>query len=235
MSISVTEKTIKSKVKLGERVAIIENIKYPQFEGKGHEKLCKRMNAFYSSVAEKYSFYARNKLPGRIKLQKHFQKLPLTLSMNYTVSVCGEKIISVVLDLSFTEGKKVKMRRFSQMWSVEKEDIIPIFEFISCNRREEKKLYSLVFALAKENSENPAFGYFEDSLLKLRKKIDIRNCFAVPNGVCFFINAGILSPVKYGSANFVLPYNSLEGIVKGDFLPQKSENDPQSSDIVNNV
>ena len=235
MSISVTEKKIKSKIRLGERVAIIENIKYPQFEGEKDAALCKRMNAFYTSVAEKYSFHARNKLPKRIKLQKHFRKLPLTLSMSYTVVFCREKIISVVLDLAFTEGRNIKTRRFSQMWSIEKGDIIPLHDVVLQSRGAEKKLYSLILSAARENSENPAFGYYDDCLTKLRKNFDVRSCFAAPEGICFFINAGILSPVRYGSANFILPYDSLDGIVKSDFLPKKSENASQSGNIVNNV
>jgi hypothetical protein len=217
MSVTITEKKIKSKIRLGERVAIIENIKYPQFEGDKDSKLCKRMNAFYTFVAEKYSSHARNKLPQRIKLQKCFKKLPFTLSMNYTAVFCREKIISIVLDLAFSEGKKVKTRRFSQMWSIENEDIIPVYDVLAADRGSEKKLYSLVADAAKENFENPAFGYYEDSLTKLRKNFDVRNCFAVPEGICFFVNAGILSPVKYGSANFVLPYDELEGILKDVF------------------
>ena len=44
MPVTVSEKKIKSKIKSGDRVAVIENIKYPFFEGDGNEKLCKKMN-----------------------------------------------------------------------------------------------------------------------------------------------------------------------------------------------
>ena len=235
MSISVSEKKIKSKIKIGDRVAVTENIKYPFFEGEKNDKLCRRMNAFYSSVAEKYSYHARKKLPQRINIKKHLRKLPLAVSMNYNVAFCGESIISVVLDLAFTSGKTVKMRRFSQMWSTEKSDIEPLSDVLETDRKSQKKLYSLVLALAGENIGNPAFGYYDDCLSALRKSFDVRNCFAVPNGLCFFVDAGILAPVKYGPSNFVVPYNTLEDILKGGFMAKNGKKTEQRENIVNNI
>lgn len=237
MPVIITEKKIKSKIKKGDRVAVIENIKYPHFEcdEKKNRKLCGRMNAFYSSVAEKYSFHARNKLPKRIKLNRLTYRLPMAVSMNYTIGLFDERIISVVIDMIFSEGKNIKTRRFSQMWSLENGNILPLDSFIQTDRKSKKKIFSLVLAIAKENGENPAFGYYADYLARLSKGFDIKNCFAVPNGICFFIDAGCLSPVKYGVNGFVLTFDKLKDIIKDDFLPKDAENEPQNTDIVNNI
>lgn len=235
MSINVSEKKIKSKVKIGERVAVVENIKYPFFESEKHAKLCEKMNSFYSSVAEKYSFHARNKLPKKIKLNRLSCKLPMTVSMNYTIALCDEKIVSVVLDLAFSEGKTFRTRRFSQMWSVERKDILHLDDILKTDRHSRKKVYALISSIAKENWENPAFGYFDDYEKRLARSYELGNCFAVPKGLCFFVNAGVLSPIKYGANSFVLPISRLEEVMKGDFLLKNAEIGSQNADIVNNV
>lgn len=235
MPVNVVEKNIKSKIKNKEKVVVIENIKYPHFESSDHKKLCSRMNGFYLSVAQKLSYHARKRLAGRVRLNHAVCRLPMTITMNYTISLATEKIISVVLDLAFTEGKNIKSRRFSQIWSIEHKNIVPPSQIIKTDRKSRKKICSLVIPVAKQNGENPAFGYFDGFLAKLQKKIEPANCFAVPRGVCFFINAGVLSPEKYGACNFVLPYSKLEDVIKGDFLPKNDEKDGQTADIVNNV
>lgn len=238
MSINITQKNIKSKIKAGETVAVIENIKYPHFsceKDEKYNKLCGRMNAFYSSVAEKYSYHARNRLPKRIKLNKLTCKLPMVLAMNYTIALCDEKIVSVVLDLTFTEGKNVRMKRFSQLWSADRGNILTANEIIKTDRESRKKIHSRILKIAKENGETGAFGYYGDYLIRLSKNFNIRNCFVVPNGLCFFVGGGIMSPVKYGANNFILPFESIKDVLKGDFLPKWDEKSVQNENIVNNV
>ncbi|MBE6681630.1 MAG: DUF4163 domain-containing protein [Ruminococcaceae bacterium] len=225
MSISITEKKIKSKVRLGERVAVVENIKYPYFESEKHKKLCKKMNDFYSSIAEKYSYHARNKLPRKLKFKLLTCRLPIALSMSYTVSLCQDDIVSIVLDLTFSEGKSIKTRRFSQMWSVKNNCILPLSDIIKLDRASKRKIFSLVCTSAAENAENPAFGYYSDYLVNLSKHFDVHNCFAVPKGLCFYVNAGILSPIKYGTSNFVLGYDKLCDVLSGDYPADNGEED----------
>lgn len=223
MPIIVSEKGIKSKIKLGERVAVIENIKYPYFESEKHKKLCKKMNDFYLWAAEKYSYYVRNKLPKKIRLSARKRNLPLTLSMCYTVAHCDEKIISVVLDLSLSDGKNIKKRRFSQLWSVKSADILPLSEFMKRGREVREKIYDFVLGCARKNGDNNAFGYYDDYIKRLEKNFNPKNCFVTPKGLCFFIDAGILSPPKYSSCNFVMGFDLLEDVVNADFLPKSSE------------
>ena len=235
MSFTITEKVIKSKIKWEDKTIIIENIKYPHFESETHKKLCKKMNEFYSSVAERYSHHAKNKLANKIKLNISHYKLPSTIRMNYTAVLFGENIISVVLDLSFIQGAKTKARRFSQMWSIKNGDIFPLSELIKTDRKSRKTIFSYLQKKAEENSKNPAFGYVADYASGLSRKFSMANCFIVPNGVCFFINAGILAPVKYGAGNFVIPFSDIKALLKADFMSENAENIQQTSDIVNNI
>ena len=225
MPFSVSERQIKSKIRSGDRVVVLENIKYPFFEDEKNKKLCAKMNAFYGGIAEKYSYYARKKLPKKLKPRLGY-KPPVTVSMSYTVSFINETIISIVLDLSFLSGKNCKTRRFSQMWSVEKRDIVPLGEVFDIGRQSRKRIYALVLPELRENAENPDFGYYADYLVRFNKSFDVRNSFAVPNGICFFINAGILSPKKYGVNGFVLSYDKLSDILKEGFKTKLGEKTP---------
>ena len=56
MPVTVSEKKIKSKIKQGDRVAVIENIKYPFFEDTENEKLCKKMNFHTNQKIELQTF-----------------------------------------------------------------------------------------------------------------------------------------------------------------------------------
>lgn len=235
VSVTITEKVIKSKIKSGDKTIVVENIKYPYFESETHQKLCKKMNEFYSSVAEKYSNHVKNKLAGKIKRITSHAKLPAIVRMNYTAVLCCEKIISVVLDLSFLQGEKIKERRFSQMWSIKRGDVLPLSEILETNNKSRKTILSYMQKKAEENGRNSAFGYFSDYSSRLTKNFSISNGFVAPNGVCFFINAGVLSPVKYGACNFVIPFDEIKSIAKGDFLSKCAEKECQTSDIVNNI
>ena len=235
VSINISGKNIKSKIKLGERVAVVENIKYPYFESDTDKKLIEKMNSFYSSVAEKYSRFSHVKLIRKIKHKTDRIKLPVTLSMNYMTALCDENIVSIVLDLTFCEGKNVKTRRFSQRWSFEKKDIISISEILSSDRKSLKTIYSRILSIAEKNAENSACGDFDDYKRKLERNLRFDCCFAVPNGLCFFVNAGVISPLKYGVNSFVVPYEELSEVIKWDFSEKSEQNTNQNADIVNNV
>ena len=235
MSVTITEKEIKSKTKSGDRTIIIENIKYPYFESEKHKKLCRKMNAFYSDVAKKYSEHAKNRLIKKIKSNISQYRLPLILRMRYTAVLCGENIISVVLDLSFVQGNAAKERRFSQMWDVEKGDILPVSQVLKTDRNSRKKLVSIIKSKADENAQNPSFGYFSDYGVKFSRHFSIGNCFSAPNGLCFFIDAGILSPAKYGACNFIVSFSELESVIKEGVVSKNAEKTSESSDIVNNI
>lgn len=235
MPITVTEKRIKNKIVTGETVAVVLDIKYPFFESERHGVLCKKMNKFYFDVAEKFSHNTSSRLLRKIKLKGNSQRLPVSLSMRYTVALCNEKIVSVVIDLALSDGTVTKTRRFSQMWSTQKKDIVFLRELLRTDRGSRKKIFSYVSSVARDNGKNPAFGYYDGFAKKLIKSFDISNCFAAPNGLCFFINAGILSPEKYGASSFVLPFDELSDVLKGDFLPINDKKEAQNADIVNNV
>ena len=232
---NISQKRIKSKVEKDGRVLVVENIKYPVFEDDKNKVLCGRMNKFYRAVAEKYSGYGNKILPRKLIKAKLKLKTPFYIAMNFACSVNENGIISVVLDLTYSEGKNVKMRRFSQMWSVEKQDVLTQREFLTQSMLASKTAKSRVVELAKENAENPAFGYFGDYLLRLNKAFSISNCFALPTGVAFFVQAGTLCKENYGASTFVVPYSRLYGVVNGKFLQNNSENSVIEGDNVNKV
>ncbi|MBP3580794.1 MAG: hypothetical protein J6K12_06065, partial [Clostridia bacterium] len=143
---NVTEKKINSKINSHDKTVIIENIKYPHFEAKeqADKELCEKLNDFYGKIAEKYSTYARVKLIKNIHRNTRLCKTPMCLGMNYTVSECGKDIISVVLDLSFSEAKSLKMKRFSQMWHKEKGEMISVGQIMDLSIKNKKILWETV-------------------------------------------------------------------------------------------
>ena len=232
---NILQKRIKSKVEKDGRVLVVENIKYPVFEDGENKKLCDVMNKFYRGVAEKYSGYGNRILPRKLIKAKIKCKTPFYIAMNYVCSVNENGIISVVLDLTYSEGKNVKMRRFSQMWSIEKQDMLTHREFLKQSLVAVKTAKSNVLELAKENAENPAFGYFGDYLLRLNKAFSLNNCFALANGVAFFVQAGTLCNEKYGASTFVVPYSKLSQVVNSKFLAKNGEKDVVGVNNVNKL
>lgn len=237
MKINTKCNTIKEKIKIDDAKEALINIKYPSFEAENGEnsKICDKMNAFYRDIAKKYLFGAKKHIPGCFARTRYKDAVKASALMTYTVSLCDEKIICVVVDLSFCFGKSIKTRRFSQNWSVESGRIIETKNILKNNLDGRKKIYSLVLSVARKNKEEKSFGYFDDYEKRLKKAFDTESFFVSPRGICFFVNAGIISPVKHGASCFVLPYESIKDIISREFLPKECEKDFESSNIVNNI
>jgi len=227
--LNVSEKKIDSKISVGERTAVVENIKYPHFdvESEKYKKLCDKMNSFYAKIAEKYSSYARIGLVKKIRKNMRLCKLPMCLSMKYAVSECGEKIVSVVLDLSFSEGKRIKMRRFSQMWHLDKLDIILLRDVLKLDIKNKKMLWEKVVEKAFTEINKGNKEYFDDAEQRVRKHFCFNNSFITPKGVAFFFDSGTLRPEKYGACCFVVPFRTVRDIINPVYfdLPQDSDGD----------
>lgn len=237
MPFTVSEGKIRSKIKIGDRVAVMENIKYPVFEsgdGTG-EKGIEKINKFYLDVANKYSAHARIRLPRKIKASPKKHVLPLSVGMNCIVSFSGGNVACIVLDLSLGEGTKLRTRRFTQTWLVNSGQLLPACEIIKTDIKTRKKILSAVVKLAKENFENPAFGYYGNYLKRLVRSFHINNCHPVPGGIAFFVDGGVLRPEKYGPSSFVLPFSAFSDIINPDFAPNLAPKQPQNENIVNNV
>ncbi len=216
---NITEKNIKTKLAQGEKALVAENIKYPFFEDENNKALCDRMNGFYKCAAQKYSNYGSKILMKKILRLKRKCDTPLCLSMNFTTSTVEDKIITVVLDLTYAEGKKTKMRRFSQMWSIKHREMLTPSSYFRLRDGAKNIIKNKVLEIAEKNGENPGFGYFEDYLARLEKSFSFNNCFALASGVAFFVQGGVLCPEKYGASTFIVDYNSLSDFVRADFLP----------------
>ncbi len=227
---NVTEKKITSKINSHDKTVIIENIKYPHFDAKeqADKELCEKLNNFYGKIAEKYSTYARVKLVKKIHRNTRLCKTPMCLGMNYTVSECGKDIISVVLDLSFSEAKSLKMKRFSQMWHKEKREMISVGQIMDLSIKNKKILWETVLNQAINQSQKKKNEYYPDVALRIKKNFCFNNCFMTPAGVTFFFDAGVLRPEKYGASCFVLPYETIKDILKSDVVEEKTE-------FVNNI
>lgn len=227
-NINVTEKKITSKTAIGEKTVVVENIRYPFFESddKKSKDLCNKMNAFYEAVAKKYSAYARNAVIKKIKKCLNTCEIPVCMGMKYQVCFFSQSVISVVLDLSFSEGKRVKMRRFSQMWNCKNRSIISVGNLLDLSMKNKKNLLEKVLEKALKESENIKKEYFNDLSAKVRKNFCFNNSFAAPMGMVFFFDAGILREEKYGACCFVVPYNEIKDMLKEQLLTGgTSEND----------
>lgn len=237
MKINAKCNTIKEKLNVGKSAEVLINIKYPSFKAEGEDKsrLCDKMNSFYEDIAKKYFRNAKERIPNRLAKISANESVNASALMKYTVSVCDEKIICVVVDFYFYFGEKLKTRRFSQTWNTESGCILPTGKIFKTNKDGRKKIYSFVLTLAHKNHSDSSFGYYDDYEKRLRKAFDTESFFISPRGICFFVNAGIISPAKHGACCFVLPYESVKDIISKDFLPKENEKTFEDSDIVNNV
>ncbi len=172
------------------------------------------MNAFYEKIASKYSNYGDRILSKKVKRMAKKCRLPLCLGMKCTVSIAGESIVSVVLDLSCSEGKNIRMRRFTQMWSLRGAQAITIGELLELSAKNKKCILDLVLEQAKKQSLKANKGFYPDVEGRVRKHFCFNNCFASPSAMVFFFDAGTLRQSKYGACCFAVPYEKLEGITK---------------------
>lgn len=220
--VKVSEKKINSTVSIGDKTAVIENIRYPYFEEESQEDkgLCGKMNSFYTKIAEKYSSYARLGLVKKIRRNMKNCRLPMCLGMKFAVSECGGNIISVVLDLSFSEGRSIRMRRFSQMWHREKKDMITVNSIVNLNLKNKKRLVEILMSQADEKFKESTKDYFSDYLARMKKYFCFGNCFASPSGLVFFFDAGVLREEKYGATCFVVPYENITDMLDKRFLKE---------------
>lgn len=202
----------KNEVFKTQNAQIVADIKYPRFSYSGGkskkiDRLCKNMNDYYLKTVQVLCEKAKKILSDKGANERS------KIEMNYKLSLVNEKIISVILDISFENKKGVRKKRFSQNWSVKDGTVMPACFVMKMTLGTRKKVLSFVFEMAKQNSKNSAFGYYADFISRLRRSFSLKRFFVTPKGVAFYVDAGVLSDVKQGSFAFVVPYEKL-----GDFL-----------------
>lgn len=218
-NLKIIERTISSSIEMKGKVVVVEKIKYPYFEcdDEKDKVLFEKMNSFYNSVAEKYSNYARRGMAKKIAKNMGKCTLPVCMGMKYAVSSACDDITSVVLDLSFSEGDKIRMRRFSQMWYGREKRIISIGQLLDLSMENKKILLDMVLSKVSEEASKGRKGYFEDVVSGAKKHFCFGNSFLAPDGIVFFFESGILKPEKYGAVCFVIPYDNIRHMLKPDF------------------
>ncbi len=225
----ISEKRIDIKTLVGTKTGIIQSIKYPFFESREQdmEKLADKMNGFYEKTARKYSSYGEKILSKKVGRMAKKCRLPLCMGMKYTAVENDGGIISVVLDLSCSEGKNIRMRRFTQMWSKEKAKLMTTGELLDLSAKNKKYIFDLVTEQAKNMSTKANKEFYPDVEKRVKYHFCFNNCFASPSGVVFFFDAGTLRQTKYGACCFVVPYKKLDGIVRigGLWKKEKTENE----------
>ena len=215
---SITVKEIAKKDNLkNENTEIVIRMKYPEFscDDKNSKKVtdvCEKINQYYSKIAQTLSDKAKMILSSKKSSEKNTEYRKSTVEMNYKISLCNDKYISVVLDIGFCNKKCVRKKRFSQVWSICDGYLLPVCCVMKTNLRTKKKMLSFILENAKQNAYNPAFGYFDDYLSRLRHSFSMKRFFITEKGIAFY--AGILSDIKYGSFAFVVPYEKMSEILK---------------------
>ena len=224
-SVTVTEKNINPKITSGERIALVQDIKYPLFSSDDKEKnaLCQKMNRFYSEIARKYSSYGKKKAE-KIVGKAGDKSRPAVMAMKYTVTFCGECIVSVVLDLSFSKGDRIKMRRFSQMWSVKECCALSVGDVLNLSMENKKRICELVKKSVSAERKRGKKQYCDNFEIKAKKHFCFNNSFAAPTGMVFFFDAGVLREERYGACGFVVPYVSVKDMIKKDFSALLEDN-----------
>ena len=73
---------------------------------------------------------------------------------------------------------------------------------------------NLALQILEKNMQNSSFGYFSDCKKQFMRHFNLDNFYFVPNGIAFFIDAGLLCDVKNGPSVFIIPFDKADGVLK---------------------
>ena len=231
---------LKDTICKNQKAILLENIRYPQFDNSSENKkaknLCSKMNKFYKALAKQFSDYVHTNLAKKASRKANTLAKPYGAVMNYCISFDDGETVSVVVDISVFDGDSFSSGRTSHNWSVSRCALMPVSFYLDKHKKSRNYIKSLAFETLEKNLQNSSFGYFADCKKQFLHHFDINNFYFVPNGIAFFIDAGIISNVKNGPSVFIISYKQADGVLKVvPLLKNNAQNDRIWLYIVNNL
>lgn len=195
------------------------NMKYPVFEelsdNKNEKFFVNKVNRFYSQTCENYIRECSGGYSSKAaSLYKKNGGIMTSLVLNFQVAYSDENYISVFVDVSAFDGKKVQIRRFSQLWSAEKNAVLPASKIFDTGFKAKRYVKELICSIAEKNSKRKDFTYFDNYTSIINSKFDFSNFYFVPSGAAFFFDGGMLSASMPDVCVFVIPFENLRDIIK---------------------
>ena len=196
------------------------NLKYPVFssvsDGKGErdDPFVRRVNRFYGETADRYLASAKRFVGKAAALYRTNGGVRTALTLDGKIAYADADYVSIFTDISVFNGKTVRIRRFSQLWSTKKKAILPASYVFNGGGRTKRYLKELLLALADKNARRKDFAYFDNYPSIIKSKFDLSSFYFVPNGVAFFYDNGVLSASMPDVCVFVLPFEKIDGVLK---------------------
>lgn len=192
-----------------ERELISVKIGFPVFEG--DKVISKKLNEFYSTSAKKYFDFFKTKHYEEVKKQiknGNFTKKN-GASINWQISYIDEKILSVINDISFFDGKFLKSVRHVQNWNLNFCTPLYAKNVFCTNVSAKRKILNIISEKIEKNKA--AFSFKENATVLCEKYFDFEKFYFVPNGVAFYYEKNkITDGREYPS--FVISRNDMPGM-----------------------
>lgn len=109
-----------------------------------------------------------------------------SLVLNFQVAYSDENYISVFVDVSAFDGKKVQIRRFSQLWSAEKNAVLPASKIFDTGFKAKRYVKELICSIAEKNSKRKDFTYFDNYTSIINSKFVSQISILYQAGAAFF-------------------------------------------------
>ena len=204
---------IKEDISAQGRDILAVNLKYPVFVGE-NKSVENKLNVFYLDVARKYFLFCKNRYAQKLAaiIKKDGDVAKHGAVMNWYVSFLNEKLLSMLVDVSFFDGKEKKSERLVHNWDLR--DATPLrAKDCFARSREAKKLYTDEICTKILNREGK-FSYYSNAQQPAVSKFDFDKFYFTPKGVAFYYDKNLLFSAGDVYPAFVIPYSEVNGITR---------------------
>ena len=193
------------------RALLRVNIEYPQGDlpTANKRKSNETFNGFYAAAASEYFAFCKTK---RVKqaytaLCRDPDRKPFGEIMKYYVTFDSARFLSVVIEISHFDGYFSQAARFSHVWDVETQLVLPVSLFCDKLGVRVSDIRKQVGDLVMQSVErgNTDFPFAEKRLRRFAYRVDPSRYFLTPRGLAFWFRPGTLADEAFGFPTFVLP------------------------------
>jgi len=204
---------IKDEISAEGRDILAVNLKYPVFSGE-NKAVEEKLNVFYCDAARKYFSFCKNRYAQKLVaiMKKDGKVAKHGAVMNWYVSFLNEKLLSMLVDVSFFDGKEKKSERLVHNWDLR--DATPLrAKDCFAKSHEARKLYTDEICTKILNRDGN-FPYFSDAQKTAISKFDFEKFYFTPKGIAFYYSKNLLFSAADLYPSFVIPYSEIAGITE---------------------
>lgn len=209
--IKIANEQIKEDFPERENAVLAVNLRYPVFEGE-NASVVRKLNEFYFRAADGFlSFCKKKYVPLIARNTKNGHETAKSGAvMSWYVSFLNEKLLSMITDISFFDGKEKKSSRLVHNWDLCDGTPMRAREAFS-RSRSLKKLYTDEIA-SRIRSGDGNFRYHEKAEKLAADRFDFEKFYFTPKGVAFYYDRDVLFFSDSVYPAYVIPFSEVEGL-----------------------